>query len=186
MGRVVVLGSLNVDLVTRVERHPSPGETVLGDGLQRLAGGKGANQAMAAAAAGADVVMVGAVGDDDGGRAYVERLQAHVPPGDGLVLVNRRDVRRLNSVTYAGDTEPQVRLHPDDAPGGGDRVTVASAHGAITGSLVLDPTMRPGTVSVNHGRAGADVARLTSATVDVDPLTTMPLASGLPVTVTPA
>lgn len=73
-GRVLVLGSLNVDLVTRVESHPRPGETVLGEGLRRLAGGKGANQAVAAAAAGADVAMAGCVGDDDGGRAYRERL----------------------------------------------------------------------------------------------------------------
>ena len=69
MGRVLVLGSLNVDLVTHVERHPRPGETVLGEGLERLAGGKGANQAVAAAAAGAAVVMLGAVGDDEAGRA---------------------------------------------------------------------------------------------------------------------
>jgi ribokinase len=75
MGRVLVLGSLNVDLVTHVERHPRPGETVLGEGLERLAGGKGANQAVAAASAGAEVVMLGAVGDDDAGRSYVERLQ---------------------------------------------------------------------------------------------------------------
>ena len=57
-GRVLVLGSLNVDLVTRVERHPRPGETVAGEGLQRLAGGKGANQAVAAAAAGASVARM--------------------------------------------------------------------------------------------------------------------------------
>ncbi|PRY49224.1 ribokinase [Knoellia remsis] len=75
MGRVMVLGSLNVDLVTRVERHPQPGETLLGDGLEKLAGGKGANQATAAVASGADVVMVGAVGDDEGGAAYRERLR---------------------------------------------------------------------------------------------------------------
>ena len=75
-GRVVVLGSLNVDLVTRVERHPRPGETVLGTGLVRLAGGKGANQAVAAAAAGASVAMVGCVGDDAGGTAYRARLTA--------------------------------------------------------------------------------------------------------------
>lgn len=73
-GRVMVLGSLNVDLVTRVARHPRPGETVLGEGLVRLAGGKGANQAVAAAAAGAQVSMVGCVGDDAGGRAYRDRL----------------------------------------------------------------------------------------------------------------
>ncbi|MEO6019397.1 MAG: PfkB family carbohydrate kinase [Knoellia sp.] len=75
MGRVMVIGALNVDLVTRVERHPSPGETLLGEGLDRLAGGKGANQAIAAAAAGAQVIMVGCVGDDGGGSAYVERLR---------------------------------------------------------------------------------------------------------------
>lgn len=74
-GRVLVLGSLNVDLVTRVERHPRPGETVLGEGLRRLAGGKGANQAVAAAAAGGRVSMAGCVGDDDGGRAYRARLE---------------------------------------------------------------------------------------------------------------
>lgn len=76
MGRVVVVGSLNVDLVTRVERHPKPGETVLGSGLERLAGGKGANQAVAASAAGAAVTMVGCVGSDDAGSAYVTRLSA--------------------------------------------------------------------------------------------------------------
>ena len=75
-GRVLVLGSLNVDLVTRVERHPRPGETVLGEGLRRLAGGKGANQAVAAVTAGATVAMAGCVGDDDGGRAYRARLAA--------------------------------------------------------------------------------------------------------------
>ncbi|HEX8972582.1 ribokinase [Oryzihumus sp.] len=76
MGRVFVLGSLNVDLVTRVERHPRPGETLLGEGLVRFAGGKGANQAVAARLAGADVAMLGAVGDDDGGAAYRRRLAA--------------------------------------------------------------------------------------------------------------
>lgn len=74
MGRVMVLGSLNVDLVTRVERHPRPGETLPGEGLEQLAGGKGANQAVAAAAAGADVRVVGCVGSDAGGTAYLERL----------------------------------------------------------------------------------------------------------------
>src|SRR5476651_1468067 len=76
MGRVIVVGSLNIDQVTRVERHPKPGETVMGTGLERFAGGKGANQAVAAAAAGADVVMVGCVGSDEAGSAYVARLLA--------------------------------------------------------------------------------------------------------------
>ncbi|GAA5022350.1 ribokinase [Terrabacter aeriphilus] len=75
MGRVAVLGSLNVDVVTLVERHPLPGETLLGEDGGRFAGGKGGNQAAAAARAGADVAMLARVGDDGPGRAYVERLR---------------------------------------------------------------------------------------------------------------
>ncbi len=87
MGRVVVLGSLNIDLVTHVERHPRPGETLLGEGLRRLAGGKGANQAVAAAAAGAEVAMVGCVGDDAGGTAYLDRLRARGIDVSGVRIV---------------------------------------------------------------------------------------------------
>ena len=57
--RVVVLGSINADLFARVERHPRPGETVLGSGGEVRAGGKGANQAVAAALSGASVAMIG-------------------------------------------------------------------------------------------------------------------------------
>ena len=63
-GRVVVLGSLNADIFARVQQHPAPGETILGRGGESRAGGKGANQAAAAALCGAPVRMVGAVGDD--------------------------------------------------------------------------------------------------------------------------
>ncbi len=61
---IVVFGSINVDLVVRVEALPRPGETVLSPGYAAVAGGKGANQAVAAARAGADVRMVGCVGHD--------------------------------------------------------------------------------------------------------------------------
>jgi ribokinase len=77
MGRVVVLGSLNVDVVTLVERHPRPGETVLGRAGGRFAGGKGGNQAAAAArAASGEVQMLARVGADEAGAAYVERLRS--------------------------------------------------------------------------------------------------------------
>jgi ribokinase len=65
-GRVVIVGSVNVDLVMRVPALPAPGQTVLGGTLARADGGKGANQAVAAARAGADVHFVGAVGRADG------------------------------------------------------------------------------------------------------------------------
>ena len=65
---VVVVGSLNLDLVVRTARLPGPGETVSGFDYQEFPGGKGLNQAVAAARAGATVAFVGAVGDDEAGR----------------------------------------------------------------------------------------------------------------------
>jgi len=62
--KVTVVGSINIDLVTQVTSFPRPGETILGGDLQTIAGGKGANQAVAAARLGAEVTMVGRVGDD--------------------------------------------------------------------------------------------------------------------------
>ncbi len=64
-GRVYVVGSINEDLVLQVETIPTPGQTVLGWDARRSAGGKGANQAVAAARAGAAVHMIGTVGSDD-------------------------------------------------------------------------------------------------------------------------
>ncbi|WP_406856153.1 ribokinase [Alsobacter sp. KACC 23698] len=61
---IVTFGSINVDFVNRVERIPSPGETVLGPDYAVIPGGKGANQALAARRAGAEVALVGAVGQD--------------------------------------------------------------------------------------------------------------------------
>jgi ribokinase len=74
--KIVVVGSLNMDLVVQVSRIPKPGETVLGNTFHTAAGGKGANQAVAAARLGAQVTMVGCVGDDDYGQALVQGLQA--------------------------------------------------------------------------------------------------------------
>lgn len=65
---VAVIGSVNLDLVATAARLPGPGETVSGTAYAEHAGGKGLNQAVAAARSGADVVMVGAVGDDEAGQ----------------------------------------------------------------------------------------------------------------------
>ena len=72
---VLVLGSLNMDLVARVARLPHPGETLMGSDFETVPGGKGANQAVAAARLGVSVAMVGRVGDDGFGERLRSQLQ---------------------------------------------------------------------------------------------------------------
>ena len=72
-----MLGSINMDLVALAPALPKPGETVMGDGFTTLPGGKGANQAVAAARLGADVRMIGRVGNDVFGPMLLENLQAN-------------------------------------------------------------------------------------------------------------
>jgi ribokinase len=99
MPSIVVIGSVNLDLVARVERLPTPGETVTGAELSRFPGGKGANQALAAQRLGADVQLVACVGDDaaadealallhDGGVDLSAcRCADGVPTGTALIAV---------------------------------------------------------------------------------------------------
>jgi ribokinase len=68
MGKVIVVGSINVDLVVTADRFPRPGETLIGNSFARHPGGKGANQAVASARMGARTIMVGAVGPDPFGE----------------------------------------------------------------------------------------------------------------------
>jgi ribokinase len=84
---ITVFGSINVDLVCRVRKSPLPGETVLGSDYALIPGGKGANQALAARRAGAEVRMVGAIGDDDIGKVALNEL---IPAGVDLGSVARR------------------------------------------------------------------------------------------------
>ena len=96
---IVVVGSANVDLVVRTERHPAPGETLLGTQFSVHRGGKGANQAVAAARAGVSVVMIGRLGEDDYGSLLRAGLRfegiddrfvgtcRHDPTGVALITV---------------------------------------------------------------------------------------------------
>ncbi len=84
---IVVVGSANMDLVVRAPRLPVPGETLAGTGFETIPGGKGANQAVAAARLGAAVTMVGCVGDDAFGTTLREGLNA-----DGIDTTSLRTV----------------------------------------------------------------------------------------------
>jgi len=85
MGNVIVLGSLNRDCIAQVEALPPPGHTVVAKQLLYRFGGKGGNQAVAAAKQDADVFMIGCVGDDSAGQAYVQMLKEHGINTEGVV-----------------------------------------------------------------------------------------------------
>lgn len=100
-GQVVVVGSINADLSVEVDRHPMPGETLPGRDASMRPGGKGANQAVAAARLGAAVAMVGAVGDDANAHVALSRVSSsgldhshvrrvHGATGLAIVVVDRQ------------------------------------------------------------------------------------------------
>lgn len=87
MSQLVVLGSVNADHVVQVPSFPRPGETLTASGYQVIAGGKGANQAVAAARLGADVAFIACVGDDDFGLRVYKEYQALGVDISGLMIV---------------------------------------------------------------------------------------------------
>ena len=159
--RVVVIGSANVDLVWRGEHLPLPGETVTDGEFVQLLGGKGANQAAAAAALGAEVVFVGCVGDDDHGRLVRADLEARgvdcselsisgdAPTGVALITVDR-----------AGENAIAV------APGANRLVPAEIGAGLIrAGDVVLCSLETP----VETVEAAVAAARAADALVIVNP-----------------
>ncbi len=125
MARIVVVGSTNTDMVVKAPRLPGPGETVLGGEFAVVAGGKGANQAVAAARLGAEVAFIGCVGLDDLGERTLAALAAegidirgvrrdpHAASGVALIMVDDRG-------------ENQIAV----APGANARLTAADVEAA--------------------------------------------------------
>jgi ribokinase len=119
MTRLVVVGSINMDLVTLAQRFPGPGETLLGERFLSVHGGKGGNQAVAAARLGADVHMVGAVGDDDFAQPLCDALTA-----EGIDITHVARIEGCGSGTASitvADGENQIIV----VPGANARVTPA-------------------------------------------------------------
>ncbi len=110
MGRVVVCGSLNMDVIVQSDRRPVAGETILGARVSLLPGGKGSNQAIASARLGAATSMMGCVGDDAFGRELIDvlarnrvdkagvKVRAGAATGVALIQVSGGD----NAITGAG------------------------------------------------------------------------------------
>lgn len=143
---IVVLGSINTDLVIRGPRLPGPGETVVGGEFFSAPGGKGANQAVAAARLARDpVTFVAAVGDDDLGRASLAGLARenldcdHVktvagqPSGVALILVDRKGENLISVASGAN-----LHLLPDDVDALPDAAFAAAR--VLLACLEIPPT----------------------------------------------
>ena len=125
-GRVVVAGSINMDIVAKASRIPRPGETVLGTALNYYPGGKGANQAVASRRAGASVAMIGRVGEDAFGEVLTSNLAAegvdvdHVSKGTGasgvaLIVVDEAGENSI-VVTPGANAHVSIDTSPDALP----------------------------------------------------------------------
>jgi ribokinase len=118
---IAVVGSLNADLVVRVARFPEPGETLTGDAFLRFPGGKGANQAYAAARLGGSVHMVGRVGNDELGHWLVQHLGSagidttavglDYSAGTGLALITIDAAGQNTIVLVPGANAALVETH---------------------------------------------------------------------------
>lgn len=152
---IVVIGSINLDLIATVERLPRPGETVPGETFATAPGGKGANQALAARRAGAEVKMVGAVGND----AFAGEALALLRDG-GVDLSKVRTTETatgIASILVEADGENIIAV----VPGGNGEVNeddVAAAGLAAGDYLLLQHEIPLGTVE-----AALTAARQTSA-----------------------
>jgi ribokinase len=138
--RVVVVGSINADLVVVSERLPAPGETVSGGRFARHGGGKGANQAVAAARLGAQVAIVGAVGADELGDAALRELS-----DDGVDVTA---VARLEEPTGVALIVVDAKGENQIAVASGANVALSPAH--VTDSLRAALTGEAGIVLLGH------------------------------------
>ena len=168
---ITVFGSLNIDLVTRVEAIPRPGETVLGPSYAVIPGGKGANQALAARRAGAEVRLVGAVGDDGFADAALSLLlqegvdcsrvrRVDAPTGAAFIAV---DAAGENAIVVASGANARASasvLH--DLPAGPGHVLLLQREVPETEALAAARWMQAGggRVVLNAAPAGAVSADL--------------------------
>jgi ribokinase len=167
-----VLGSINMDLVVRTVALPAPGETVLGSGFATSQGGKGANQAIAAARAGADVTMIGAVGTDPFGTELSTALRGHGVGVDRLRAVDGPS--GIAVITVDDDAENTIVV----APGANGKLTELTEVDteAIRASAMLLLQLE---IPIQAVIAGALVAKAAGLPVLLNPSPARPLPDAL-------
>jgi len=148
-GRVLVVGSINVDLVCSVDRLPAAGETVTGGRFAQFGGGKGANQAVAAARLGARVSLVGAVGDDEFGSQALDELRLEGVDVSGVALVDAPTGVALITVDKAGENQIAV------ASGANAAFTLSSLELRGSGVVLVGHEVSPDVVLAAGRQAAA-------------------------------
>jgi ribokinase len=173
--QVLVVGSVNVDLIMNVPELPEAGETVLGGRYAQGGGGKGANAAVAAARAGAEVRLVGAVGDDEHGRGEHAALAAHGVSVDEVATIAGA-ATGVAFVLVAADGANQIAV----ASGANDHVDPARAAAAIAGLDAQRAAVLLG-FEVPDGAliAAAEAAAARGVPVVLNPAPARPLAAAL-------
>ncbi|MFC4005279.1 ribokinase [Prauserella oleivorans] len=146
---VLVVGSANADLVVATERRPAGGETVLAGDTRTLPGGKGANTAVAAARLGADVALLGALGDDGHGRLLLDSLRSAGVRTDLVRIVDRPTGVAYITVTPDGENAILV------SPGANYALRPADVDGALSGAKVLVASLEVPLVTVEHALTAA-------------------------------
>ncbi len=121
--KIVVIGSLNVDHTLRVPHIPAPGETLTATATFTCLGGKGANQALAAARAGGDVTLIGCVGEDNFGARYIEHLRSagihtgtimRAGPSTGCAFIAVDDTGENGIVVSPGANHALTPIHVEE------------------------------------------------------------------------
>ncbi len=111
MSQILVIGSMNMDLVVEAERYPEEGETIIGGKFEQIPGGKGANQALAAAKLGDDVEFIGACGDD----SFAPKLKSSLKSG-GAEIANIFEVKGVSTgvavITVDPDGNNRIIVSP--------------------------------------------------------------------------
>ena len=153
MNKVLVIGSINMDLVVETGHFPAPGETLLGQRFSTFAGGKGANQAVAAQRLGAQVTLVGCVGDDTFGRELLAQLKA-----EGIDIRHVRVVKETGT-GVAAITVSQAENSIVVVPGANHALTPADLYAAESSFADADVVLCQLEIPLATVEAAAEIAQ---------------------------
>src|SRR5216684_187 len=170
MAKILVLGSLNMDLVVTVPHLPRPGETVLGNRLASYPGGKGANQAVAAARLGGQVAMVGRVGSDSFGAELIKNLESNGVDASG---VERDSASPTGAALIYVEEGGQNMIAV--SPGANARLGAADAERAAGRLRPGDVLVMQLEIAISVVRQAVEAARRTGAMVFLNAAPAQPL-----------